>query len=178
MAADGQPAQEEPYLHNYYRDLFNNLRQYSDQTKGWWALNLLASPNSGPPPTPEEVLDMASYLGIAPRKEYHLMWVAKQAVQVALPPNWEELEDNEGNVYFYDKATGKSSIKHPMDDYFFALVQVWGSVGGGGTGVLGVVGAQTGQRGYEEEACGDWGAGDEGREPERARAKDEGQVAA
>lgn len=43
--------------------------------------------------------------------------------QVALPPNWEELEDEDGNVYFYDKATGKSSIKHPMDDYFFALVQ-------------------------------------------------------
>ena len=46
------------------------------------------------------------------------------SLQVALPPNWEELEDEEGNVYFYDKATGKSSIKHPMDDYFFALVQV------------------------------------------------------
>lgn len=26
-------------------------------------------------------------------------------------------------MYFYDKATGKSAIKHPMDDYFFALVQ-------------------------------------------------------
>mmetsp|Transcript_17212 Transcript_17212/g.48011 ORF Transcript_17212/g.48011 Transcript_17212/m.48011 type:complete len:1169 (+) Transcript_17212:260-3766(+) len=115
--------QEEPYLHRYYRDLFNNLRQYSDQTKGWWALNLLASPNNGPPPTPDEVLDMASYLGLDHMKEYSLMWVAKQAVQVALPPNWEELEDPDGNVYFYDKATGKSSIKHPMDDYFFALVQ-------------------------------------------------------
>ena len=74
--------QEEPYLHPYYRDLFNNLRQYSDQTKGWWALNLLASPNSGPPPAPEEVADMASYLGIDSRKEYYLMWCAKQAVQV------------------------------------------------------------------------------------------------
>ena len=75
-------SQEEPYLHQYYRDLFNNLRQYSDQSKGWWALNLLASPNSGPPPTPEEVADMASYLGVDIRKEYHLMWCAKQAVQV------------------------------------------------------------------------------------------------
>ena len=50
------------------------------------------------------------------------MWIAKQAVQVALPPNWEEHEDTNGNVYFYNTATGKSTLKHPMDDYFFALV--------------------------------------------------------
>eukprot|EP00232_Nephroselmis_pyriformis_P020233 CAMPEP_0182873750 /NCGR_PEP_ID=MMETSP0034_2-20130328/12522_1 /TAXON_ID=156128 /ORGANISM="Nephroselmis pyriformis, Strain CCMP717" /LENGTH=608 /DNA_ID=CAMNT_0025006423 /DNA_START=134 /DNA_END=1957 /DNA_ORIENTATION=+ len=114
--------QEEPGLHEYYKDLYHNLRQYCDDKKGWWALNLLSTPNGGPPPTPEEVHDMAVYLQVDIPEEPDLMWVSKQAVQVALPPNWEELEDAGGNVYFYDKTTGKSTMKHPMDDYFFALV--------------------------------------------------------
>ncbi|GHP04114.1 hypothetical protein PPROV_000286800 [Pycnococcus provasolii] len=113
--------EEEPQLLEYYQELYGSLRQYCDDRKGWWALNLLSTPNGGPPPTPEEVRDMAVYLGIDLTLEPDLLWIAKQAVQVALPPNWEELEDGTGAVYFYDVVNGKSTLKHPMDDYFFAL---------------------------------------------------------
>ena len=50
------------------------------------------------------------------------MWIAKQAVQCALPPNWVEAEDEEGNAFFHNTSTGQSQAKHPMDDYFGALV--------------------------------------------------------
>jgi hypothetical protein len=41
------------------------------------------------------------------RKEPELTWIAKQAVQVPLPPHWQEHEDDSGNPYFYDTNTGK-----------------------------------------------------------------------
>ncbi|KAK3245743.1 hypothetical protein CYMTET_44706 [Cymbomonas tetramitiformis] len=113
---------EEPGLLEYYQELYHNLRSYCDDKKGWWALNLLATPGGGAPPTPEEVRDMALYLQINLKNEPELMWIAKQAVQVPLPGHWEEHEDSTGNVYFYDKTSGVSQLKHPLDDYFFALV--------------------------------------------------------
>ena len=50
------------------------------------------------------------------------MWIAKQAVQCALPPNWVEAEDESGNAFFHNTTTGQSQANHPMDDYFSALV--------------------------------------------------------
>ena len=34
------------------------------------------------------VFDMARYIGVEVKKEPDLLWIAKQAVQCALPPNW------------------------------------------------------------------------------------------
>jgi hypothetical protein len=85
-------------------------------------LRLLTATSDGDPPTPEEVVDMAEYLGVIVKKEPDLMWIAKQAVQCALPPNWVEAEDDDGNAFFHNTSTGQSQAKHPMDDYFSALV--------------------------------------------------------
>eukprot|EP00899_Mesostigma_viride_P026273 jgi/Mesvir1/6830/Mv09011-RA.1 len=114
---------EEPELREYYKDLYYKLREYCDEKKGWWALNLLVTPGNGSPPTPEEVQDMAAYLQIDVATEGHMLWIAKQAVQAVLPPNWNEHYDTAGSMYYYNAITGKSTYKHPMDDYFYALVR-------------------------------------------------------
>eukprot|EP00240_Pyramimonas_obovata_P013905 CAMPEP_0118955032 /NCGR_PEP_ID=MMETSP1169-20130426/59348_1 /TAXON_ID=36882 /ORGANISM="Pyramimonas obovata, Strain CCMP722" /LENGTH=208 /DNA_ID=CAMNT_0006902797 /DNA_START=71 /DNA_END=693 /DNA_ORIENTATION=- len=83
---------------------------------------MLLTPSDALPPSPVEVRDMALYLKMSLKKEPELIWIAKQAVQVPLPPHWEEHENN-GQVFYYDKSSGKSQLKHPLDDYFFALVE-------------------------------------------------------
>jgi len=75
------------------------------------------------PPTPEEVREMAKYFGIQARDEVELMDVAKAAVNAPLPPEWEEYEDDDGEVYFYNKLTKKTSEHHPLDGYFLELVR-------------------------------------------------------
>ncbi|QDZ23452.1 hypothetical protein HOP50_10g59910 [Chloropicon primus] len=135
----------------YFKDLYYKLRKYCikpskdkdkeegeqeevpqiDETyKGWWALNLLAATSSkretGPPPAPEEVRDMCTYLGIDTSMESGesgLAWIAKQAIQAALPPDWYEAEDEEGNNFYFNAKSGDSSTSHPLDEYFLALVK-------------------------------------------------------
>lgn len=133
----------------YFKDLYYKLRKYCIQPssseekdkeegqdeglqvdesyKGWWTLNLLAATSSkresGPPPTPEEVKEMCLYLGINLDGESGLAWIAKQAVQAALPPDWYEAEDKEGNNFYFNAKSGESSTSHPLDEYFLALVK-------------------------------------------------------
>ena len=135
----------------YFKDLYHKLRKYCIQPsgsdkdengkeegapqmdenyKGWWALNLLAATSSkretGPPPSPEEVREMCTYLGIDTSMEAGescLAWIAKQAVQAALPPDWYEAEDEEGNNFYFNAKSGESSSSHPLDEYFLALVK-------------------------------------------------------
>jgi cell division protein FtsL len=52
------------------------------------------------------------FMSAVHRKEAELIWIAKQAVQVPLPPNWEEHESSQ-QVYFYDRSTGKSQVSAP-----------------------------------------------------------------
>ena len=104
--------------------------QTDESYKGWWALNLLAATSSkretGPPPSPEEVKEMCVYLGIdisLESGESGLAWIAKQAVQASLPPDWYEAEDEEGNNFYFNAKSGESSSSHPLDEYFLALVK-------------------------------------------------------
>ena len=38
------------------------------------------------------------------------------------PCIWVEAEDDHGNAFFHNTSSGQSQAKHPMDDYFSALV--------------------------------------------------------
>jgi len=53
------------------------------------------------------------------RKEPELTWIAKQAVQVPLPPHWQEHEDDSGNPYFYDTNTGKTFWRTAWNEFGF-----------------------------------------------------------
>lgn len=51
------------------------------------------------------------------------MEIAKAAVNAPLPPEWEEFEDDSGEVLFYNAITKKTSEHHPLDAYFLELVR-------------------------------------------------------
>mmetsp|Transcript_28420 Transcript_28420/g.47719 ORF Transcript_28420/g.47719 Transcript_28420/m.47719 type:complete len:493 (+) Transcript_28420:564-2042(+) len=100
-------------LEMYYRGLVF-MRKEGDQ--------LLEEKAKANPPTPQETREMAKYFGINPREEIYLMPIAKAAVNAPIPPEWEEFEDDDGEVYFINKITKKTNEHHPLDGYFFELV--------------------------------------------------------
>ena len=75
-------------------------------------------------PTKDEVRDMAEYLGIDEVAEPGLMWVARQAFVAPLGEDWRELEDDVGEVYFYNPGTGESTYSHPLDATFKLLLRM------------------------------------------------------
>mmetsp|Transcript_5942 Transcript_5942/g.8023 ORF Transcript_5942/g.8023 Transcript_5942/m.8023 type:complete len:496 (+) Transcript_5942:60-1547(+) len=100
-------------LEMYYRGLVF-MRKEGDQ--------LLEEKAQQNPPTPAECREMAKYFGINPHEEVFLMPIAKAAVNAPLPPEWEEFEDDDGEVHFVSKITKKTSEHHPLDGYFFELI--------------------------------------------------------
>ena len=75
-------------------------------------------------PTKDEVRDMAEYLGIDEVAEPGLMWVARQAFVAPLGEDWQELEDDAGEFYFYNPGTGESTYSHPLDATFKLLLRM------------------------------------------------------
>jgi hypothetical protein len=59
---------------------------------------------------------------VVSQEEVILMPIAKAAVNAPLPPEWDEFEDDDGEVYFVSKITKKTSEHHPLDGYFFELI--------------------------------------------------------
>eukprot|EP00297_Palpitomonas_bilix_P002142 CAMPEP_0113894910 /NCGR_PEP_ID=MMETSP0780_2-20120614/17026_1 /TAXON_ID=652834 /ORGANISM="Palpitomonas bilix" /LENGTH=1146 /DNA_ID=CAMNT_0000885595 /DNA_START=199 /DNA_END=3639 /DNA_ORIENTATION=- /assembly_acc=CAM_ASM_000599 len=79
----------------------------------------------GPPKAPEanEIVEYARYIGMDPVKDVDLLWIAEEALTAALPDDWEEHFDAEGNVFYYNKISHVSSWDHPLDSYYKALFQ-------------------------------------------------------
>lgn len=76
------------------------------------------------PITPEEVMEMADYLGIDVRTEYDLLWIAKQAVIAPLPKDWGQFMDESGHPYFFNQVTKKVARQHPSDRFFLDQIKV------------------------------------------------------
>ena len=72
--------------------------------------------------TPNEVRDMATYLGIDTITEFNLLHIAHAAVLAPLPSNWLEFEDDDGNPYYYDRNTLRVTYRHPADEKYFKQV--------------------------------------------------------
>jgi hypothetical protein len=70
----------------------------------------------------EEVLEYATYFGIDPQREPHLMWIAEEGMDPPLPEGWGEHTDGDGRPYYYCQSTRKSTYEHPYDPYFKDLV--------------------------------------------------------
>jgi len=78
---------------------------------------------TGLEPQPEEVLAMGRYLGIGiDRGEQYLLSVAREAVAAPVLAPWQEMEDAQGNPYFYNHRTKESTRRHPLDTKFLHLV--------------------------------------------------------
>jgi len=57
-------------------------------------------------------------IGIDPDKEPDLLWIARQGIVAPLPPDWKPCQDESGQIYYFNFATGDSEWDHPCDEYF------------------------------------------------------------
>ncbi|CAF1547081.1 unnamed protein product, partial [Rotaria sordida] len=73
-------------------------------------------------PTQEEIREYAIYIGIDPRKELHLLWLAREGIMKPLPPGWKPCREENGELYYFNFDTGKSSWDHPCDEIYKARV--------------------------------------------------------
>lgn len=54
-------------------------------------------------PISQQVLDLAVYLGIDPRDDAELLWIAEECLVAELPKGWSEHTSSRGDVYFYNR---------------------------------------------------------------------------
>ena len=70
-----------------------------------------------------ELWNFSQHLGIRCVDEPHLVWIAEEAIDCALPHGWEAVDQSDGTTYFAHRALGKTQWEHPLDPYLSALVQ-------------------------------------------------------
>lgn len=69
-------------------------------------------------PTEEEILEYASWLGMDVETEKDLFWIAREGLKAPLPEHWKPCKTNEGEIYYFNFATGDSVWDHPCDAYY------------------------------------------------------------
>ncbi|KAI6646208.1 hypothetical protein LOD99_9415 [Oopsacas minuta] len=74
-------------------------------------------------PTEQEVAEYAAVIGIDPRGDGDLMWIAREGIRAALPPEWKPCQDTTGDIYYFNFTTGESNWDHPCDEYYRNLVE-------------------------------------------------------
>ena len=68
---------------------------------------------------------MAEYLGVRLLSERHLHWIVHEALGAPLPDNWvmQTTSNGAGATYYYNKLNGQSQQSHPLDSYFFQMIE-------------------------------------------------------
>eukprot|EP00741_Cyanophora_paradoxa_P015142 tig00020848_g14613.t1 len=69
-------------------------------------------------PTEADVEEYAGFLGIDPKGEAELLWIAREALTAPVPEGWAELEDRDGFVYYYHAETDESTRTHPLHEHY------------------------------------------------------------
>jgi centrosomal protein CEP164 len=69
-------------------------------------------------PTEDEILEYASWLGMDVDQEKELFWIAREGLKAPLPEHWKPCKTNEGEIYYFNFATGDSVWDHPCDAYY------------------------------------------------------------
>ena len=76
-------------------------------------------------PTLEELKDYAMWLGLDPKTDQDLFYIAQEALVTDLPPKWKIYQKKgEDNPFYFNTETGQSSWNHPFDSYFKELFQL------------------------------------------------------
>ena len=50
-------------------------------------------------PTDTEVVEYAAVIGIDPTQDSDIMWIAREGIRAALPPEWKPCQDTTGSLY-------------------------------------------------------------------------------
>ncbi|OQV16488.1 putative Centrosomal protein of 164 kDa [Hypsibius exemplaris] len=79
------------------------------------------------PPEPLEDDDIAEYaraLGINAKNDEDLLWIAREGLNAALPPEWRAIEDQpSGQIYYFNVENGTAAWEHPMDSHYRLVVE-------------------------------------------------------
>jgi len=63
-------------------------------------------------PLPQE--EVLIILGMDTKTDEQLLWIAEHAARVELPPDWVDLEDDEGKPAYYQEKTKRLTTQHPV----------------------------------------------------------------
>lgn len=75
-------------------------------------------------PSAQEIDFYCQFLGLDPKEDKELLWIAIEGLKAPLPPDWIYYEHKtDDKVLFYNKKTGESIGHHPLDDHYFMLFQ-------------------------------------------------------
>eukprot|EP00439_Symbiodinium_sp_Y106_P023881 s1805_g2.t3 len=74
------------------------------------------------PPTEEQVLEYAEYLGMDVEAERHLLWIAREGVAAPVPKPWKTCTEK-GEVFYFNFETEESSWDHPCDGHYRKLLE-------------------------------------------------------
>ena len=69
-------------------------------------------------PTKEEIHEYANFLGIDPIKDKNYLYIAIEGLKAPLPENWKPCKTKEGELYYFNFATGESIWDHPCDKFY------------------------------------------------------------
>jgi|UniRef100_A0A7S4GDX8 hypothetical protein len=72
-------------------------------------------------PSEQEIVEYCEWLGMDPKTDKVLTWIAREALKAPLPENWKICYTEEREVYYFNVRTGESIWDHPMDAYYKAL---------------------------------------------------------
>ncbi|KAI9360367.1 hypothetical protein DFJ73DRAFT_757304 [Zopfochytrium polystomum] len=57
------------------------------------------------------------------KEDAHLFWIARESLKAPLPPNWKPCQSEDGNIYYFNFATGESLWDHPCDEHYRSLYE-------------------------------------------------------
>mmetsp|Transcript_11940 Transcript_11940/g.37965 ORF Transcript_11940/g.37965 Transcript_11940/m.37965 type:complete len:496 (+) Transcript_11940:94-1581(+) len=70
-------------------------------------------------PTPDEIDEYATWLGMRRPEDDDLLWIASEGLKAPLPEHWKPCRTQDGGeIYYFNFATGESVWDHPCDDYY------------------------------------------------------------
>jgi centrosomal protein CEP164 len=69
-------------------------------------------------PTQAEIDEYAAWLGMNRPEDDDLLWVASEGLKAPLPEHWKPCKTQEGEIYYFNFASGESVWDHPCDDYY------------------------------------------------------------
>ena len=70
---------------------------------------------------PADIEQYASWLGMDLELDSHLFWIARAGLMTELPEDWKPCKSPDGEVYYFNFASGESQWDHPCDEEFREL---------------------------------------------------------
>ena len=74
-------------------------------------------------PTEEEVKNYAEWLGLDPKEDTDLMYLAKEGLKAPLKDGWKPCTNSDNEIFYFNFLTGQTSWTHPADEAYRTMVQ-------------------------------------------------------